>query len=242
MSGHSKWSTIKRAKGANDARRGATFTKLSNAITIAVREGGGGDPAFNFRLRLAIDKAKEANMPKENVSRAIEKGLGKGDGAQLENILFEGFAPHGVAVLVEAVTDNRNRTSGEVRTLFTKNGGSLGGSGSVSYLFKKLGEIKISKNSLGFDSLMEKAMDAGAEDLLESETEFFVYTAPENLHQVRVSLESMGLTINSAALIYHPNKETLADIKDQSQAEQVLNFLESLEELDDVQNVYSNLE
>ena len=241
MSGHSKWSTIKHQKGANDAKRGAIFTKLGNAITISVREGGGGDPDFNFKLRLMIDKARAANMPKENIQRAIDRGLSKGDGVVLENVVYEGFTPYGVAVLVDVVTDNKNRASGEIRILFTKAGGSLGGSGSVSYLFKKLGEIKIEKNNLTSDELMEKAMNAGAQDISDSGSHYFVYTTPETLHQVRMALESSGLTISSAALVYFPNKETLINIDDQAKAEQVLNFLESLEELDDVHNVYSNL-
>jgi len=239
MSGHSKWSTIKRQKGANDAKRGAIFTKLGNAITISVREGGGGDPNFNFKLRLMMDKARSVNMPKENIARAIDRGLGKGDGVVLENVVYEGFAPHGIAVLVDVVTDNKNRASGEIRNIFHKAGGNLGSTGSVSYLFKKFGEIKIGKTVTANEAL-EKAMDAGAEDFFEDE-DYVVYTTPETLHQVKVALETAGMPITFAGLVFVPNKETVVNIEDPVQAESVLNFLDSLEESDDVQNVYSNL-
>lgn len=242
MSGHSKWSTIKHQKGVNDAKRGVAFTKLGNAITIAVREGGGGDQNFNFRLRLAVDKAREVNMPKENIQRAVDRGLGKGDDVVLENVLYEGFAPHGVAVLVESVTDNKNRTNGVVRTLFSKANASVGGTGSVSYLFKHLGEIAVPKDpSLTFDSVMEKALEANAEDVIEDGDHFLIYTHSESLHQAKVALENQGLKIASAQLIYSPNKETMVNITDVTEAEQVVGFLESIEDLDDVQNVYSNL-
>lgn len=243
MSGHSKWSTIKRQKGVNDARRGAAFTKLGNAITIAVREGGGGDPSFNFKLRLAMDKAREANMPKENIQRSVDRGLGKGDGVVLENVLFEGFAPSGVAVLVDTVTDNKNRTMGEVRSILAKGGGSLGGSGSVRYLFKYQGEIVINKkdNNASSDQILEKALEAGAEDVSEDELAFIIYTRMDNLHQVKEKLEGQGLKIESAELVYTPNTETQIQIADSAKEQQVIKLLERLEELDDVQNVYSNL-
>lgn len=249
MSGHSKWSTIKRQKGANDAKRGAAFTKLGNAITIAVREGGGGDPNFNFKLRLAIDKAREVNMPKENIQRSIDRGLGKGGEASLETVLFEGFAPQGVAVLIDCVTDNKNRTNGEVRTILVKGGGSLGSSGSVGYLFKHVGEIVVNKaneanktsNPINFDQVLEKALEAEAEDVVEDVDHFLVYTRVDNLHQVKEKLEQGGLKITSAELVYQPNKETMLKVEDAAKEQQIFNLLESLEELDDVQNVYSNL-
>lgn len=247
MSGHSKWSTIKHQKGANDAKRGATFTKLANAITIAVREGGGGDINFNFRLRLAIDKAREVNMPKDNIQRSVNRGLGIGESTTLETILYEGFAPHGVAVLAECVTDNRNRANGEIRTVFVKNGGAIGSSGSVGYLFKRVGEIKINKPSESegktrtSDDVLEIVMEVGGEDFSEDSENYYAFTTPETLHLIKTELEKSGLTISFAALVYLPNKETLINITDHTQAEDVLNFIEKLEELDDVQNVYSNL-
>lgn len=240
MSGHSKWSTIKRQKGANDVRRGATFTKLANAITIAVREGGGGDPSANFRLRLSIDKAREANMPKENIQRAVDRGLGKEEGLVLENVLYEGFAPFGVAVLVEVVTDNRNRTNGEVRTAFSKAEGSLGGSGSVGYLFKHAGELTVGKNE-PFDLLFEKTINAGGEDLVETSDTFLIYTQPSSLHNARVSLETQGVVVSAANLIYIPNRETLVNIVNEDQAKKVMDLIETLEEMEDVQNVFNNL-
>lgn len=239
MSGHSKWSTIKRAKGITDAKRGATFTKLANSITMAVREGGGADPNFNFRLRLAIDKGREANMSKDLITRAIDRGAGKGgDGVVLENVVYEGFAPHGVALMIESVTDNKNRTNGEIKTILAKAGGSLGSTGSVGYLFRHMGEIVVSKDN---NDVLEMAMEAGAEDLTEDEENYYIFTETADLHKVRVALEEKGLKIGSAQLTYVPNRETMVNITDESQAQQVLNIIESLEELDDIQNVFSNL-
>ncbi len=245
VSGHSKWSTIKRQKGANDAKRGVAFTKLGNAITIAVREGGGGDPDSNFKLRLAMDKAREANMPKENISRAIDRGLGKGGEVALENVLYEGFAPHGVAVLIESVTDNKNRTNGEVKNILSKGGGALGSSGSVGYLFKKQGEIVISKSSNSNkasnpNEILEIMLNSGAEDMTEDEEAFIVYTRIDNLHQVKTKLEEQGLKVDAAELVYTPNKETMIALSDE-EGKSVINLLSELEDLDDVQNVYSNL-
>lgn len=231
MSGHSKWSTIKRQKGVADARRGNVFTKLSNVITVAVREGGGGDSDSNFKLRLAIEKAKEANMPKENISRAIDRGLGRGEGASLETVLFEGFGPSGVAVLVEAITDNNNRTSSEIRNVFSKHGGTLGGPGSVAYMFQRLGEVELSKTS-SYDEIFEKAIDAGAVDIEETENLFLVYTRPEDLHRVG---EILGKTGN---LIFRPNKETMMAVSD---PEKLQDFLDAVEGLDDVQEIYVNV-
>ena len=255
MSGHSKWAQIKRQKGVQDVKRGQAFTKLGNAITIAVKTGGGGDVDSNIRLRLAIDQARGANMPKENIQRAVDRGLGKGDGVILENVLYECFAPSGVAVLVEAVTDNKNRASGEIRNLFSKAGGSLGSSGSVAYLFNREGEIHVNKankinetnkanktsDDITLDEVMEKAMEAGADDVVDEGKMFIVYTKVDNLHQAKTKLEELGLTVLSASPVYLPNKETLVSIDDETKAHQVLNLLENLEELDDVQNVYSNL-
>lgn len=252
MSGHSKWATIKRAKGATDAKRGSLFTKLSNAISIAVREGGGGEPNFNFKLRLAVDKAKEANMPKDNIARAIDKGMGKGEGAAaLQTAIFEGFGTHGVAVIVEAITDNTNRTGGELRNYFAKNGGNLGGPGSVAYLFKKVGCLSILRNLSDFppkadqpraeslDTVLEKALEAEAEDVEESEEEFLVYTRVEDLHKVKERLMNSGLTVSDAGIVYRPNKDTLASVAQERQ-QLVGDFIEGIEEMDDIQNVYTN--
>lgn len=239
MSGHSKWSTIKRQKGTTDARRGNVFTKLSNVIAIAVREGGGGDPDSNFKLRLAIEKAREANMPKDNITRSIDRGLGKGDDAALGTAVFEGFGPGGVAIVVEAITDNSTRTANELRSIFEKHGGTLGGPGSVAYLFQRVGEIEINKTST-FDEVFEKAVEAGAEDVEENPETFSVFTKAEDLHRVKESLAVLGLSILEAELVFRPNKGTMLTVAG-DQEEKVHGLLSVLEELDDVQNVYVNL-
>lgn len=240
MSGHSKWSTIKRQKGVTDAKRGNMFTKLSNSIAIAVREGGSGDPNFNFRLRLAIEKAREANMPKDNIQRAVDKGLGKGEGGGLQTAYFEGFAPGGVAVMVEAITDNSTRTSSELRNYFEKHGGNLGSVGSVGYMFTKTGEIEVSKDQMTFDQIFEKASEAGAEDVEEQGEYYYVYTEPNSLHQVRSKMESGGVKISDATLVYRPNRETMISL-DEEKKETVHRFLEGLEEMDDVQELFINI-
>ena len=246
MSGHSKWSTIKRQKGATDAKRGAVFTKLGNNIAIATREGGGGDPESNFKLRLAIEKARQANMPKENIARSIERGLGKGTEAGLENALYEGFGPGGIAVIVEAITDNKTRTGSELRNLFEKAGGHLGSSGAVAYMFTHLGEIEISKTSgtggaVSFDEAFEKAAAVGAEDVEENPDSFFLYCEALDLHRVREGLLASGMNVLSAELVYKPNKETLVTVADETKREQVENFLETVGDLDDVQEVFVNI-
>lgn len=240
MSGHSKWSTIKRQKGAADAKRGAVFTKISNQITMSVREGGGGDIDSNFKLRLAVEKAREVNMPKDNIARAIEKGLGKNGGAALESAIYEGFGPHGVAVVVETITDNRTRTGADLRNAFDKNGGTLGSTGTVSYMFRRVGEIAIPKPGQTADGVFEKALEAGADDIEEAEEAFLVYTSPENLHKIKDVLTKDGLTVTSAELIFRPNKETLASLDETKHAE-VETFLEKIEDMDDVQNVFVNI-
>src|SRR3989344_7207719 len=185
MSGHSKWSTIKRQKGVTDAKRGQAFTKISNAITIAVKQGGGVvDPNSNFKLRLAIDKARDANMPKDNIDRAIKRAEGKGEGA-VEEILYEGFGLGGVAFLIETVTDNRQRTFSEVRNIISKNGGNLGEPGSVSYLFDKVGEIVIQKNGMSFDEIFSIGLEFGVEDIEDDEQVCFFYIAPNQLFELK---------------------------------------------------------
>jgi YebC/PmpR family DNA-binding regulatory protein len=240
MSGHSKWSTIKRQKGTADAKRGVAFTKISNQITMAVREGGGGDVDSNFKLRLAVEKAREINMPKDNIARAIEKGLGKNGGAALESAIYEGFGPHGVAIVVETITDNKARTAADLRNNFSKNGGTLGSTGTISYLFRHVGEIAVSKPGQTVDSVFEKALEAGADDIEEAEEAFLVYTQPENLHKIKDILTQGGLTVSSAELIFRPNKETMVNL-DETQHAEVEKFLEIIEDMDDVQNVFVNI-
>lgn len=238
MSGHSKWSTIKRQKGANDAKRGALFTKLSKAITIAVTAGGGvADPAQNFRLRLAVEAARAGNMPKENVERAIEKGAGKG-GVAMEEVLYEGFGPGGAGIIVEAATDNKNRTTSEVQNVFNKNGGNMGAMGSVSYQFKKMGQLLVEKGSLGFDNLFLEAADAGAEDVEDAEDMAYVYTQPGDLARVKDTLSSKGIIVKEMELIWKPVMTT--EVDDET-GEKVMQILEKLEDLDDVQKTYSNI-
>lgn len=238
MSGHSKWATIKRQKGANDAKRGVLFTKLSKAISIAVQQGGGiGDPAQNFKLRLAVDAARAGNMPKENIERAIERAAGK-NGEAMEEVVYEGFAPGGVGVIVEAATDNKNRTTSEVSNIFNKNGGNMGQPGSVSYQFKHMGQLVVEKNGKSLDDLFMIAADAGAEDVEDADTEAFIYTNPGDLAKVRDGLSQNGVAVKEMELIWKPNMTV--ELSDE-EAEKVMNFLEKLEDLDDVQKTYSNL-
>jgi YebC/PmpR family DNA-binding regulatory protein len=238
MSGHSKWSTIKRQKGVADAKRGQLFTKLSQAITIAVKQGGGvTDPNSNFKLRLAMDKGRGANMPKEIIQRAIEKAKG-GAGGDMEELVYEGFGPGGVAFIVETVTDNKQRTVSEVKNIFDKNGGNLGAQGSVSYLFKKAGEIVIKKTGQGSDEILDIALDAGVEDMEEGDDVVYLYTDPQNLMNARSVLFEKGLTIDSAELVF--KAETTVSV-DEEIEKKIFSLLEKLEDLDDVQKVYTNL-
>jgi YebC/PmpR family DNA-binding regulatory protein len=239
MSGHSKWSTIKRQKGAQDTKRGQVFTKLSNAITIAVKQGGGiSDPESNFKLRLVMDRARAANMPKENIERAIARA--KGSGAEdVEELVYEGFAPHGVAVVVEAVTDNKQRTVADIKNLFERSGGTLGSPGSVSYLFKKRGEIVIRKNGLSSDELLSKGIEAGVEDMEEKAGLVFFYVDPSSLSQTKKNIESLGLVVDSTEIDYIPTTCILLEGESRNQ---VTSLVDNLEEMDDVQKVYTNLE
>lgn len=238
MSGHSKWSTIKRQKGANDAKRGQLFTKLSNAIMLAVKEGGGiSDPNGNPRLRLAIDAARSANMPKENIERAIERALGK-TANEVTEVIYEGFGPGGFSVIIEAITDNKQRTTPEIKSIFDKNGGSLGVPGSVSYQFVQKGEIIVGKNGRSLDEIFLLAADAGAEDVEEMEEEIIVYTTPEKLAQVRDTFQQAGITVLRAELTRRPIVYT--PITDPAIIEKIVPFMEKLESLDDVQKVYAN--
>lgn len=240
MSGHSKWATIKRQKGVNDAKRGQAFTKLANAITIAVKKGGGTtDPEFNASLRLAIDRAKAANMPKDNIDRAINKGAGAGGGAELEEVMYEGFAPGGVGLLIEAVTDKKQRTVADVKNVLEKNGGTMAGQGAVSYQFQKAGEIAISKNGKTTDEILEVALENNVSDYEDDNEGIILYTEPQDLQKAKAGLETSGFPVDDANLIFKPvNKMSLSD----EQVEKILSLIDKLEELDDVQKVYSNLE
>ncbi|MBI2040236.1 YebC/PmpR family DNA-binding transcriptional regulator [Candidatus Microgenomates bacterium] len=253
MSGHSKWSTIKRQKGAADIRRGQTFTKVANAITIAVKQGGSGDADSNPRLRAALEDAKAVNMPKDNIQRAINRGLGKVAGQALEEVVFEGFGPAKVAFLAEGVTDNRLRTLQEVKNLFERSGGSLAGSGSVVYMFDRKGEIRIRGQGTGnSEQEMLELIDLGAEDVEDYMEEPFDFAQGKNIQKYLVSVESSelntmsnkitqaGYEVEQAEIVFKPN--TLVEIKDPEVAKKVLEFAEKLEDLDDIQKVYANFD
>jgi len=238
MSGHSKWATIKRQKGVADIKKGQIFTKLAKAIIIAVKQGGGiADPTQNFKLRLAIDKAQEANMPKENVARAIGKAKGLKEG-ELSEIIYEGFAPAGVSVMVEAVTDNSQRTTSEVKNIFNKAGGSFGKPGSVAYQFSQMGRVTVKKDGKSIDDIFLLAADSGAEDIEEDGEEVVILTPADKLSAVRASLFASGLNIIEASLIRIPITTVPVDKENISKVE---DFISHLESLDDVQKVYSNL-
>jgi YebC/PmpR family DNA-binding regulatory protein len=238
MSGHSKWSQIKRQKGANDAKRGAVFTKLAREITIAARAGGG-DPDANYRLRLAIEKARSENMPAENIKRAIEKAAGGTAVEQFEEMVYEGYGPGGVAILVEAATDNKNRTAADIRAMFAKNGGQLGGSGAVAWQFEQRGVVAIGRDGKDADEVALTAIDAGADDVDTDGDPIEVVTDPQALEHVRKSLESAGLPIESAELTMQP--KTAIEV-DAHVARQNLRLIEALEDLDDVQRVTANFD
>ncbi len=241
MSGHSKWAQIKRQKGATDTKRGQAFTKLARAITITVRDSGGvGDPNSNFKLRLAIDKARAENMPKENIQRAIERGMGGADREGLEEALYEGFGPEGIVIIVEAVTDNKQRTFSEIKNVFDKNGGALASQGAVSYLFQQKGQIIVQKSDISFDDIFMAAADNQAEDVEESGNDIFVYTKPQDLNKIKDSLDSNGIKVTDAELIRKP--VTVVKILDKDDAEKILSLIDKLEGLDDVQKVYSNFD
>jgi len=236
MSGHSKWSTIKRAKGAADIKRGLTFTKVANAITIAAKLGGSGDPESNPRLRMIMEEAKAVNMPKENVQRAIDRGLGKLGGQSLEEVLYEGFGPSKVAFLIEGVTDNKLRTLQEVKNLFERSGGSLAGQGSVTYMFDRVGEIRVKGKGGNSEEEMLELIDLGAKDI----QDYLVYTEAANVAEVGNKITQAGYGVESTELVYKPT--VLMEIKDKEAAQKVLDFAGKLEELDDIQKVYANFD
>ncbi len=238
MSGHSKWSTIKRKKAAADAKRGRLFTKLARELTVAARQGGG-DPEANLRLRLAVDKARQANMPKENIERAIQRGTGELKGAELQEIFYEGYAPNGVALILATFTDNRNRAVADIRRTLERNGGHLGESGSVTWLFEPKGLIVVEGDGDGAERAALQAIDAGADDVVIDGQVVSVYTASDDLVRVREDLESQGLTVSSADLTMVPKSyaQLAAD-----ESLRVMRLIDDLEELDDVQQVFSNLD
>jgi YebC/PmpR family DNA-binding regulatory protein len=236
MSGHSKWATIKRKKGAADARRGKVFTKLIREIATAARIGGG-EPDANARLRLAIDKARAANMPKDNIERAIKKGMGVGGTEAYEEVVYEGYGPGGAALYVETLTDNKNRTVGELRHALTKFGGNLGASGCVSYLFEKKGQLCFDREGLDADALLDAALESGADDVLESGDTVEVVTTPASFEAVRRALEAAGWKPSQAGIVMAPASTVRIE---GTAAESMLQLEDALEDLDDVQNVYSN--
>ncbi len=239
MSGHSKWSTIKRQKGVTDAKRGALFTKVAREISVAARQGGG-DPDANYRLRLAVEKARSVNMPSDNIKRTIDKATGGGEAEQFEEIVYEGYGPGGVALLVEAATDNRNRTAAEVRSIFTKTGGQLAGSGAVAWQFEPRGLIAVARNGVDPDEVALAAIDAGAEDVDTEDPETIeIYTTPADLERVRLALDAAGILVDSAenTMIAKQTVEL-----DSTKARQALRLVEMLEDLEDVQRVTANFD
>ncbi|HQL00270.1 MAG TPA: YebC/PmpR family DNA-binding transcriptional regulator [Smithellaceae bacterium] len=239
MSGHSKWSTIKRKKGAIDAKRGKIFTKIIKEITLAARLGGG-DIEGNARLRQAVMAAKDENMPKDNIERAIKKGVGGSEGgASFEELTYEGYGPGGAAVIVEIMTDNKNRTVAEIRHIFSKHGGNLGENGCVAWMFAKKGSIVIDKKAIGEDDLMELALDAGAEDVKTEDNEYEVTTEPAAFEAVRQAIEAKGIKPLEARISLIPANTVKLEA---GKAEQMLKMMEKLEDNDDVQNVYANFD
>ncbi len=238
MAGHSHWAQIKHKKAKIDAQKGKLFSKLIREITVAAKLGDP-NPDANPRLRAAIEAARKVNMPIDTIERAIQKGSGNQEGANLEEIIYEGYGPSGVALMIKATTDNKNRTTSEVRHILSKHGGNLGSSGCVSYLFDQKGIIELPKNYKE-EELLEKIIEAGAEDLETREDSFIVYTAPSELYTVKEKLEKMGIEIESVKLTFIPS--TTIEIKDQDTAKKIINLIEKLEELDDVQEVIANFD
>jgi YebC/PmpR family DNA-binding regulatory protein len=237
MSGHSKWATIKHKKAATDAKRGNLFTKLIKEITVAARNGG--NPDTNPRLRVAIERAKESSMPADNIDRAIKKGTGELEGVNYEDITLEGYGTNGVAIYVEGVTDNKNRTTSEVRTIFSKNGGNMAGAGSVAWMFEKKGYIVISKSSIDEDKLMGIVLDAGAEDIITEDENYAVKTSVPDFFKVKKVLEDNKVKIETAEVTLLPKSTVKVTGED---ARKILNLVSAIEEHEDVQNVYANFD
>ena len=237
MSGHSKWSTIKRKKEASDAKRGQIFTKLAKEIAIVARDGA--DPNINFKLRLVIDKAKAANMPKDNIERAIRRGAGLEKGSELEEITYEGYGPHGVALIIQVVTDNRNRAVADIRRWFTKRGGSLGETGCVAWQFESKGYLTLEPDGMDSDEIFDIAVEWGADDVVFGSDLIEIFTAPDDFRTVRDAFQGRGINLQSAEITLVP--KTTIEL-DKKMALQNMNLISTLEELDDVQQVYSNLD
>lgn len=238
MAGHSKWKQIKHYKAATDAKRGALFTKLIREITMAAKMGGG-DPAGNARLRVAIDAAKAKSMPKENIERAVKKGTGELEGVDYQEAVYEGYGPAGVALIIETVTDNPTRTVADVRHKFSRAGGNLGATNSVSWMFDRKGQLLIEGSGADEDRLLELALEAGAEDFQREDDTFVVTTEPAQLHAVRTALEAKGIAVAESEIAMIPKNTVRVD---GSQAESVLKLIEALEDLDDVQKVHANFD
>jgi len=240
VAGHSKWAQIKHKKASTDAKRGKIFTKIVKELTVAARIGGG-DVSGNPRLRTAIEKAKEVNMPADNIKRAIMKGTGELPGVNYEELVYEGYGPGGAAILIEILTDNKNRTSSEIRHIMTKNGGNLGESGCVAWMFQKKGYILVDKTKIDEDSLMSIVLDAGAEDMKNDpkEESFEIITSPENMNIVKSSIEKAGISVSFAEITMLPKNYATLDGKN---AEQMIRLIEALEDHDDIQNVYTNFD
>lgn len=238
MSGHSKWASIKHKKGALDAKRGRLFTKLMREITVAAKEGGG-NPEMNPRLRTAVQRAQDANMPKDNIEKAIKKGTGELPGVTYESLAFEGYGPGGVAIIVEALTDNKNRAAAEIRNIFSKRGGNMAGAGSVSWIFSSKGYILIDKAQIGEDELFSICIDAGAEDVKVSDKNYEVFCDPKDFEKVKVALQGKNITCESSELTKIPNSTIKVSGND---AKQLLGLIEALEDHDDVQKVYANFD
>jgi YebC/PmpR family DNA-binding regulatory protein len=240
MAGHSKWSKVKRFKGAIDAKRGKVFSKLSKEITIAAKTGGG-DPNGNPRLRSAIQAARAQSMPNDNIERAIKRGTGEDkDAQQFDEIVYEGYAPGGVAIIVETATDNKNRTGAEIRSIFAKHNGNLASSGSVSYMFHRKGQITVPRSSIDEDRLLELALEAGAEELTTDEIQYLITTSHDQLYAIAEALRNAGVTTDGQKFTFIP--DTTVPVADETVARQVLRLCDALEDDDDVQNVYSNLD
>ncbi|UNC92628.1 YebC/PmpR family DNA-binding transcriptional regulator [Candidatus Contubernalis alkaliaceticus] len=241
MAGHSKWANIKHRKARVDEQKGKIFTKLSKELMVAAREGGG-DIDTNFRLRLAVQKAREENIPNDNINRAIKKALGDNEGIKLEEITYEGYGPSGVAVMLDIVTDNRNRTAGEIRNILSRNGGNLGETGCVAWMFSRQGYISIEKGQISMDEdeIMLLALEAGAEDFRVEEDIYEVITVPENMEKVKEILTGEGIEMKISELTMVP--QSVVEINDQDEAAQIISLMETLEDHDDVQNVYANFE
>ncbi|HAP32493.1 MAG TPA: YebC/PmpR family DNA-binding transcriptional regulator [Firmicutes bacterium] len=241
MAGHSKWANVKHRKARVDAQKGKIFTKLAREIIIAAKEGGG-DLEANFRLRLAVQKARDANLPGDNIARAIQKGTGEQDTIVLEQFNYEGYGPGGVAVLLEVMTDNRNRTAAEIRSIFSRRGGNMGESGCVAWMFKRMGSLSVDKqqNSIPEDELMLLALENGAEDFKDESNSYLILTAPEDFEQVKGQMEKKGAFFTEAEVTMVPQNTVL--VTDPEEAKKLLSLLEALEDQDDVQNVHANLD